>query len=130
MENLDIKICLVAKFVDVVSNEEFEKKYILKEAMQLKVCLIMNDIAYDLDSDLEFPILEINEEGRIEKEIEINKSYIYQMFEYGNVYLNDELIFKPKWSNDVLYRKAYSRYLNNKNVVSYEKFLQKKKERK
>ena len=90
----------------------------------------MDNIAYDLDSDLEFPILKTNEEGHILEEVELKKYYVYQIYEYGKVYLNDKLIYEPQISYDKLYRKAYSKYLNNKNIVSYEKFLQKKRERK
>lgn len=130
MENLEIKICLVTKYLDVTSTVEFKKMYIADKAAYMKACLIMNDIAYDLDSDLEFPILKTNEEGHILEEVELKKYYVYQIYEYGKVYLNDKLIYEPQISYDKLYRKAYSKYLNNKNIVSYEKFLQKKRERK
>ena len=130
MENLDIKICLVIKYVAALPGIEFEKMYVPEEVAYMKACLIMNNIAYDLDSDLEFPILKTNEEGHILEEVELKKYYVYQIYEYGKVYLNDKLIYEPQISYDKLYRKAYSKYLNNKNIVSYEKFLQKKRERK
>lgn len=130
MENLDIKICLVIKYTAAFEGIEFEKVYVPEKIVYIKPCLIMNDIAYDLDSDLEFPILKTNNEGEILEEIELEKYYVYQIYEYGKVYLNDKLIYEPKISYDKLYRKAYSKYLNNKNIVPYEKFLQKKKERK
>ena len=130
MENLDIKICLVIKYVAALPGIEFEKMYVPEEVAYMKACLIMDNIAYDLDSDLEFPILKTNEEGHILEEVELKKYYVYQIYEYGKVYLNDKLIYEPQISYDKLYRKAYSKYLNNKNIVSYEKFLQKKRERK
>lgn len=130
MENLEIKICLVIKYVTTLQGIEFEKMYIPEEVAYLKTCLILNDIAYDLDSDLYFPIIKSNDKGHILEEIELDKYYVYQIYEYGKVYRNDELIYEPQISYDKLYRKAYSKYINNKNIVSYEKFLQKKKERK
>lgn len=129
MENLEIKVCLVIKYIDILPSVEFEKMYIPEEVAYMKICLIMNDIAYDLDSDLEFQILETNEEGHIIGNVELGKYYVYQVYEYGKVYRNEELIYEPPISYDKLYRKAYSKYLNNKNIISYEKFLMKKREK-
>lgn len=129
MENLEIKVCLVTKYIDILPGVEYEKMYVAEKNAYIKVCLILNGIAYDLDSDLEFPILGTDDNGNLTEEAELGKYYVYRIFDYGKVYLNDQLIYEPSVSDDKLYRIAYSKYLKNKNVVSYEKFLKKKREK-
>lgn len=125
-----IKICLVVKLESIIDSIDGKKYCRFSQDGGMEECLIIGMEAINIKNNYIYPIIKKNHNGKISENLILNQYYVYQIFDYDKVKINDTKTVYPTYTIEEANSLANLAYENYKKIISYDKFLTKMKTKK